>query len=119
MCGRDGLLARSIRFARSLDLPVAVVRGGGHSVAGMALGDGSVVVDLRHMRAVTVDPAAEAVRVAGGAIMSDLDRATQPHGLATTGGRRRRPVSAASSWAAAPAGCNGAGAGARPGLQAG
>ncbi|CAM5726243.1 FAD-binding oxidoreductase OS=Streptomyces alboniger OX=132473 GN=CP975_33380 PE=3 SV=1 [Streptomyces alboniger] len=85
-CVDETDVVRSIRFARSLDLPVAV-RGGGHSVAGMALGDGSVVVDLRHMRAVTVDPAAEAVRVAGGAIMSDLDRATQPHGLATTGGR--------------------------------
>lgn len=85
-CVDETDVVRSIRFARSLDLPVAV-RGGGHSVAGMALGDGSVVIDLRHMRAVTVDPAAEAVRVAGGAIMSDLDRATQPHGLATTGGR--------------------------------
>ncbi|MEU0074448.1 FAD-binding oxidoreductase [Streptomyces sp. NPDC006332] len=85
-CVDETDVVRSLRFARSLDLPVAV-RGGGHSVAGMALGDGAVVVDLRHMRAVTVDPAAEAVRVAGGATMSDLDRATQPHGLATTGGR--------------------------------
>ena len=85
-CVDETDVVRSVRFARNLDLPVAV-RGGGHSVAGMALGDGSVVVDLRHMRAVTVDPAAEAVRVAGGATMSDMDRATQPHGLATTGGR--------------------------------
>ncbi|MFF0086290.1 FAD-binding oxidoreductase [Streptomyces canus] len=85
-CVNEDDVVRAVRFSRDLDLPVAV-RGGGHSVAGMALNDGGLVVDLRHMRAVTVDPAAEAVRVAGGATMSDLDRACQPHGLATTGGR--------------------------------
>ncbi|MCQ9182784.1 FAD-binding oxidoreductase [Streptomyces sp. IBSBF 2953] len=85
-CVDESDVVRSLRFARDLDLPVAV-RGGGHSVAGMALGDGALVVDLRHMRAVTVDPAARTVRIAGGATMSDLDRACQPHGLATTGGR--------------------------------
>ncbi|MFI6935209.1 FAD-binding oxidoreductase [Streptomyces sp. NPDC050287] len=85
-CVDEADVVRSVRFARELDLPVAV-RGGGHSVAGMALNDGAVVVDLRHMRAATVDPAAQAVRVGGGATMSDLDRATQPFGLATTGGR--------------------------------
>ncbi|MER6409986.1 FAD-binding oxidoreductase [Streptomyces humidus] len=79
-------VVRAVRFARDDDLPVAV-RGGGHSVAGMALGDGAVVVDLRHMRAVTVDPVARTVRVAGGATMSDLDRACAPYALATTGGR--------------------------------
>ncbi|MFJ3672991.1 FAD-binding oxidoreductase [Streptomyces sp. NPDC090106] len=79
-------VVRAVRFGRDLDLPIAV-RGGGHSVAGMSLNDGGLVVDLRHMRAVTVDPAAMTVTVAGGATMSDLDRACQPHGLATTGGR--------------------------------
>ncbi|MFJ9005581.1 FAD-binding oxidoreductase [Streptomyces canus] len=85
-CVDEDDVVRAVRFARDLDLPIAV-RGGGHSVAGMAVNDGGLVVDLRHMRAVTIDPAAEAVRVAGGATMSDLDRACQPHGLATTGGR--------------------------------
>ncbi|MCX4760951.1 FAD-binding oxidoreductase [Streptomyces sp. NBC_01275] len=85
-CVDEADVVTTVRFARDLDLPLAV-RGGGHSVAGMALGDGAVVVDLRHLRAVTVDPAAEAVQVAGGATMSDLDRACAPHGLATTGGR--------------------------------
>ncbi|KIE26990.1 FAD-binding protein [Streptomyces sp. MUSC 125] len=79
-------VVRAIRFGRELDLHIAV-RGGGHSVAGTALGDGALVVDLRRMHKVTVDPAAEAVRVEGGATMSHLDRATQPYGLATTGGR--------------------------------
>ncbi|MFI5792891.1 FAD-binding protein [Streptomyces sp. NPDC051677] len=85
-CVDESDVVRAVRFARDLDLHIAV-RGGGHSVAGQALGDGAVVVDLRHLRAVTVDPAGEAARVAGGALMSDLDRACQPHGLATTGGR--------------------------------
>jgi FAD/FMN-containing dehydrogenase len=85
-CVDEDDVVRAVRFGRDLDLKIAV-RGGGHSVAGLALNDNGLVVDLRHLRAVTVDPAAEAVRVAGGATMSDLDRATQPYGLATTGGR--------------------------------
>ncbi|MFF0781882.1 FAD-binding oxidoreductase [Streptomyces sp. NPDC003720] len=85
-CAGPADVVRAVRFARDLDLPVAV-RGGGHSVSGTALGDGAVVVDLRRMHQVTVDPAAQTVRVEGGATMSHLDRATQPHGLATTGGR--------------------------------
>ncbi|MFG2122449.1 FAD-binding oxidoreductase [Streptomyces sp. NPDC048710] len=85
-CADAADVVRAVRFGRELDLPIAV-RGGGHSVAGTALGDGALVVDLRRMHRVTVDPASEAVRVEGGATMSRLDRATQPYGLATTGGR--------------------------------
>ncbi|GAA3551869.1 FAD-binding oxidoreductase [Streptomyces osmaniensis] len=85
-CVDEDDVVRAVRFGRDLDLNIAV-RGGGHSVAGTAVNDGGLVVDLRHMRAVSIDPAAEAVRVAGGATMSDLDRACQPHALATTGGR--------------------------------
>ncbi|MEU6221880.1 FAD-binding oxidoreductase [Streptomyces sp. NPDC047022] len=79
-------VVRAVRFARDLDLKIAV-RGGGHSVAGMALNDNGLVVDLRRMHEVTVHPGSASVRVEGGAVMSHLDRATQPHGLATTGGR--------------------------------
>ncbi|MFJ5553043.1 FAD-binding oxidoreductase [Streptomyces sp. NPDC093225] len=79
-------VVRAVRFARDLDLAVAV-RGGGHSVAGMALCDNGLVVDLRRMHEVTVHPAAKAARVQGGATMSHLDRACEPHGLATPGGR--------------------------------
>ncbi|MFE0731300.1 FAD-binding oxidoreductase [Streptomyces antibioticus] len=85
-CVDENDVVRAVRFARELDLKIAV-RGGGHSVAGSALGDGAVVIDLRHMRAVTVDPEARTARIAGGATMSDLDRACEPHALATTGGR--------------------------------
>ncbi|MGW3358936.1 FAD-binding oxidoreductase [Streptomyces bungoensis] len=85
-CADPADVVRAVRFGRDLDLPIAV-RGGGHGVAGTALGDNALVVDLRRMHRVTVDPAGEAVRVEGGATMGDLDRATQPYGLATTGGR--------------------------------
>ncbi|MCF3184107.1 FAD-binding oxidoreductase [Streptomyces polychromogenes] len=85
-CESAADVVTAVRFARDLDLPVAV-RGGGHSVAGMSLNDGGVVVDLRRMHEVAVHPAAKAVRVGGGAVMSHLDRACEPYGLATTGGR--------------------------------
>ncbi|AOR35162.1 FAD-binding protein [Streptomyces fodineus] len=85
-CANAADVVRAVRFARELDLKVAV-RGGGHGVAGTALGDGALVVDLRRMHEVTVDPAGEAVRVEGGATVGRLDRASQPYGLATTGGR--------------------------------
>ncbi|MFE7842577.1 FAD-binding protein [Streptomyces sp. NPDC057474] len=85
-CADETDVARSVCFARDLDLPIAV-RGGGHSVAGMALNDNGLVIDLRRMHAVTVHPGSMSVRVEGGATMSHLDRATGPHHLATTGGR--------------------------------
>ncbi|MEV5315099.1 FAD-binding oxidoreductase [Streptomyces sp. NPDC052610] len=85
-CAHEADVVRAVRFGRDLDLNMAV-RGGGHSVAGMASNDNGLVVDLRRMQGVTVHPGAEAVRVEGGATMSHLDRATQPYGLATTGGR--------------------------------
>ncbi|HJU98327.1 MAG TPA: FAD-binding oxidoreductase, partial [Jiangellaceae bacterium] len=76
----------SIAFARENDLEIGV-RGGGHGVAGTALSEGGLVVDLRRMNHVSVDPDARRAVVGGGATMSHLDRACQPHGLATTGGR--------------------------------
>ncbi|MFD0773576.1 FAD-binding oxidoreductase [Streptomonospora algeriensis] len=79
-------VARAVGFARVCGLEVAV-RGGGHSVAGMGLNNGGLVVDLRRMNAVHVDPDAMTAHVSGGATMSHLDRATEPFGLATTGGR--------------------------------
>ncbi|MCD2443626.1 FAD-binding oxidoreductase [Agromyces sp. SYSU K20354] len=79
-------VAAAIRHARERDLDIAV-RGGGHSVAGNSLTEGGMVVDLRRMNSVTVDPDMKTARVGGGATMSHLDRATEPFGLATTGGR--------------------------------
>jgi FAD/FMN-containing dehydrogenase len=85
-CERVEDVAASIRFGREHGLEIGV-RGGGHSVAGKALSNGGIVVDLRRMNAVAVDPDARIATVPGGATMSHLDRATEPYGLATTGGR--------------------------------
>jgi FAD/FMN-containing dehydrogenase len=71
--------------ASDLGLPLAV-RGGGHGVAGHAMADGALVVDLRDMRAVTVDPATGIVRAEGGAQWDDLDAAAWKHHLAVVGG---------------------------------
>ncbi|MFD3470836.1 FAD-binding oxidoreductase, partial [Streptomyces sp. NPDC058682] len=85
-CESTADVVTAVRFARELDLNIAV-RGGGHSVAGMSLNDGGLVVDLRRMHEVTVHPAAGAAHVGGGATMSHLDRAWPPH----RGGAARGP----------------------------
>jgi FAD/FMN-containing dehydrogenase len=84
-CSGVADVVAAVRFARERDLEIAV-RGGGHNVAGTALCDGGVVIDLSAMRAVWVDPAARTAWVQGGALWGDVDRETQAHGLATTGG---------------------------------
>jgi FAD/FMN-containing dehydrogenase len=76
----------ALTFARLHGLPVAV-RAGGHSVAGLSLCDDGVVLDVRGMADIEVDTDRRVVRVGGGAVWSAVDRATQAHGLATTGGR--------------------------------
>jgi FAD/FMN-containing dehydrogenase len=75
-------VAEAVRFAAEHDL-VVTARGGGHGVAGNALSDGGLVVDLSAMRAIDVDPAARRVRAQGGATLGELDAATQRFGLAT------------------------------------
>jgi FAD/FMN-containing dehydrogenase len=75
----------AVTYAAGEGLPIAV-RGGGHSVAGHCIGDGSLVVDLRLMRAVTVDPDARLATCGGGALWEDLDPPCLRHGLATPGG---------------------------------
>lgn len=85
-CASPDDVAAAIAFARRNGLDVAV-RSGGHSVAGMSTNDGGLVVDVRPMGAVTVDASARRLRVGAGATWGDVDRATTPLGLATTGGR--------------------------------
>ncbi|MFQ5567713.1 MAG: FAD-binding oxidoreductase, partial [Paracoccaceae bacterium] len=75
----------AVNFAREQGLPVSI-RGGGHNVAGHAVCDGGLMIDLGLMRAVHVDPQARRARVEGGATWGDLDRETQAFGLATPGG---------------------------------
>ncbi|HVV10454.1 FAD-binding oxidoreductase [Amycolatopsis sp.] len=74
-------VARGIRFAREHDL-VLSVRGGGHNVAGSAVCDGGIMLDLSRMRNVHVDPDHRIARAGPGLLLGDLDRATQRHGLA-------------------------------------
>jgi FAD/FMN-containing dehydrogenase len=81
----DDVLA-ALAFARDHGLPIAV-RAGGHSVAGLSLCDDGVVLDVRGIADIQVDADRRVVRAGGGATWAQLDRATQLHGLATTGGR--------------------------------
>lgn len=74
-------IASTIGAARDLGLPLAV-RAGGHNVAGNGTVDGGIVLDLGGLTDVVVDPDARVVRVAAGATLGDLDRATEPHALA-------------------------------------
>jgi FAD/FMN-containing dehydrogenase len=77
--------AAAVKAARAAGLPVAV-RGGGHSVSGAAMADGAVVVDLRRMRSVRVDPGRRLAYAQGGALWEDVDGATVPHALFVPGG---------------------------------
>jgi len=85
-CAAPDDVIASIAFARDHGLEIAV-RAGGHSVTGRSLCDDGLVLDLRGMRDVEVNPDRRVARVGGGATWADVDRATQVHGLATTGGR--------------------------------
>jgi FAD/FMN-containing dehydrogenase len=75
----------AVRFCREHDLPTSV-RGGGHAVAGHAICDGGVVIDLSTMTGSRVDPLARTIQLQGGCLNAHLDRESQAFGLAATGG---------------------------------
>lgn len=81
-CTTTSDVVQAVNFARDSGLPLAI-RGGGHNIAGNALCDDGVVIDLSQMKAATIDPSARRVTIEGGATLGDLDAATQAHGLAT------------------------------------
>ncbi len=79
-------VAECIGWAQRTGVALAV-RAGGHSVAGTSVNEGGLVIDVRGLDAIEVDPAAHTARAGAGLSWSRFDAATQEHGLATTGGR--------------------------------
>lgn len=75
----------AVRFGREHDL-LASVRGGGHAVAGHAIAEDGLVIDLSAMTGTRVDPVAQTIRCEGGCHNAHLDRESQAFGLAATGG---------------------------------
>ncbi|TCO43667.1 FAD/FMN-containing dehydrogenase [Kribbella antiqua] len=78
-------VVEAVRFARTSGLEIGV-RCGGHNIAGLAVPDGGLMIDLTPMNAVHVDPDRKLASVQGGALLGELDRAAQKYGLATTAG---------------------------------
>ncbi|MBK6980150.1 MAG: FAD-binding oxidoreductase [Betaproteobacteria bacterium] len=87
---RPGLIARctgttdvvqAVRFVRQHKL-LSSVRGGGHNIAGLAVCEGGIMIDLSALRGVWVDPAQRTARAQAGCTLGDVDRETQLHGLA-------------------------------------
>jgi FAD/FMN-containing dehydrogenase len=85
-CATTADVAAAVRFARENDL-VTAVRSGGHSVSGLSVCEGGIVIDLGGLKRIDVDPGAKTVRAGGGVLWGELDAATQAHGLHTPGGR--------------------------------
>lgn len=84
-CRNTADVVDAVRLGRKLGGEISV-RGGGHNVAGRAVSDGGLMIDLAPMRGIWVDPAARAIRAQGGVTWRELNRAAGVHGLATTGG---------------------------------
>ncbi len=84
-CRNDADIAAGLAFAREHGLEIAV-RGGGHNVSGRASVEGGMMVDLSLMKAITVNAATRRAVAQGGVTWGEFNRATQEHGLATTGG---------------------------------
>ena len=75
----------AVRFGQDHQLTVAV-RGGGHSFPGLSTSDGGLLIDLRPMNGVRVDPDARMVGAQAGVLLSEVDEQTQAHGLAVPAG---------------------------------
>ena len=84
-CKQADDVVKAVSYARDQNLPVSI-KGGGHNVAGHAVCDDGVMIDLSLMRGVQVDAENRRARVQGGAIWRDVDAETQKFGLATPGG---------------------------------
>jgi FAD/FMN-containing dehydrogenase len=84
-CAGVADVVEALRFGRANGLQIAV-KGGGHNVAGFAVCEDGLVIDLSPMKGIRVDPVARSVRAEGGVLWKELDNEAQAFGLATTGG---------------------------------
>jgi FAD/FMN-containing dehydrogenase len=84
-CASTADVVAAVEFARDSSLEISV-RSGAHSTAGTSVGDAGIVIDLSRMNDVVVDPGARRATAGGGALLQDLDAATQIHGLAVPAG---------------------------------
>ena len=85
-CSTAADVALALDRARADGLAVAV-RSGGHAVAGLSTNNDGLVIDVRPMKTISIDPEARTARVGAGCTWGEFDGAAQAHGLATTGGR--------------------------------
>ncbi len=85
-CASEGDVVAALGLARDEALSVCV-RAGGHSAPGFSVVDDALVIDVRRLKDVDIDPAARTARVGAGLTWSEMDAATQEHGLAVSGGR--------------------------------
>jgi FAD/FMN-containing dehydrogenase len=81
-CRSDSDVQAAVRFAAAHRMLLSV-RGGGHHIAGNAVAEGGQMIDLSGMRSISIDATKHTARVGAGALLGDLDRAAQAHGLAT------------------------------------
>ncbi len=84
-CAGAADVVQAVRFAREKDMLVSV-RGGGHGLAGQAVCDDGLMIDLAPMKGIRVDPSGRTARAQAGVLWGELDHETQAFGLATTGG---------------------------------
>ena len=84
-CAGPEDVVQAVNFARQGNLLLSV-RGTGHNVAGFAVCDDGLVIDMSNMKGINVDPQARTVRVQGGCNWGEVNDALQPYGLAATGG---------------------------------
>jgi FAD/FMN-containing dehydrogenase len=84
-CTNANDILNTIDFTRSTGLPITV-RGGGHSMVGLSVSNGGVVIDLSRMKGITIDPSTGIARVQAGLTLGEFVHATQAYGLATTTG---------------------------------
>jgi len=84
-CAGTADVISAVSFAREHDLPMSV-KGGGHNIAGRAVEDDALLIDLSAMDAIRVDPDAKTARVEPGVVLNELDHETQAFGLATPAG---------------------------------